>query len=85
MHSTKLRKVGGSVMLAVPPPILDALDLRVGASVDIRIEAGRLVVTPRVRASLTFDDLLAQCDETGPAEDGDRVWLEGAPIGNELL
>ena len=25
MHTTKLRKVGGSVMLAVPPALLDVL------------------------------------------------------------
>ena len=28
MHTTNLRKVGGSVMLAVPPPLLDILRLR---------------------------------------------------------
>ena len=30
MHTTNLRKVGGSVMLAVPPAILDQLHLRLG-------------------------------------------------------
>jgi hypothetical protein len=28
MHTTNLRKVGGSVMLAVPPALLDILHLR---------------------------------------------------------
>ena len=85
VHCTKLRKVGGSVMLVVPPPILDALELQVGACVGIGIEAGRRVVTPNMRVSFTLDDLLAQCDKTGPAEDGDRVWIQGAAIGSELL
>ena len=35
MHTTNLRKVGGSVMLAVPPALLDILHLRAGAKVGI--------------------------------------------------
>ena len=31
MHTTTLRKVGGSVMLSVPPALLDILHLRPGA------------------------------------------------------
>jgi antitoxin ChpS len=30
MHTTNLRKVGGSVMLAVPPALLDILQLEPG-------------------------------------------------------
>ena len=33
MHTTILRKVGGSTMLAVPPALLDLLRLRPGAKV----------------------------------------------------
>jgi antitoxin ChpS len=38
MHTTSLRKVGGSVMLAVPPAILDLLKLRAGATVGVSVE-----------------------------------------------
>jgi antitoxin ChpS len=44
MHTTNLRKVGGSVMLAVPPAILELLQLRAGATVGVSVEAGRLIV-----------------------------------------
>ena len=44
MHTTKLRKVGGSVMLAVPPALLDVLGLEPGAKVGIAVESDRLVV-----------------------------------------
>ncbi len=71
-------------MLAVPPALLDILELRAGARADIAIEEGRLVLAPRTRPSYTLDELLAQCDETAPADDGDRAWLEAKPIGNEL-
>ena len=85
VHTTKLRNVGGSVMLAVPQAMLDVLELRAGARVDIGIEKGRLMVAPRTRPSDTLDELLAQCDETGPDDHEDRAWLESRPVGNELL
>ena len=85
MHTTYLRKLRGSVMLAVPPALLDVLELRAGARVDIGIEHGRLTVAPRTRPSYTLDEILAQCDETAAADHEDRAWLEARPVGNELL
>lgn len=84
MHTTNLRKVGGSVMLKVPPALLDILGLRVGARVDIAVENGRLIVEPRKRPSYSLDELLAQCDETA-LSDEDRAWIEAKPVGDELL
>ena len=43
MHTTNLRKVGGSVMLAVPRAILDMLHLEAGATVGLA-DGERLVV-----------------------------------------
>lgn len=85
MHTSRLRKVGGSVMLAVPPALLDVLELEAGARVEIGLEKGRLVVVPRTRPSYSLDELLAQCDKTAPADEGDRGWLEARPVGSELL
>ena len=85
MHTTNLRKVGGSVMLTVPPVLLDILNLGAGAKVDIGVENGRLIVAPRTRPSYSLDELLAQCEETAPPDDGDRAWLDAKPVGNELL
>ena len=85
MHTTNLRKVGGSVMLAVPPALLDLLQLRVGARVDIGIEDSRLVVIPRTRPRYSLDELLAQCDETAPAAADERAWIDAKPVGNELV
>ncbi len=48
MHIS-LRKVGGSVMLALPPAILDLLHLQAGATVDIAVADGRLIVDPNPR------------------------------------
>lgn len=85
MHTTYLRKVGGSVMLAVPPTLLDVLNLGVGAKVDIGVEDGRLVVAPRMRPSYSLAELLAQCDDSAPDDNEDRAWLDSAPVGRELL
>ena len=85
MHATYLRKVGGSVMLALPPALLDVLNLRAGTSVRVGIEQGRLIVAPMMRPSYTLDELLARCDDTAPAGEGDRPWLKAEPVGNELL
>ena len=38
MHVTTLRKVGGSVMLAVTPALLDILRLEPGAKVGMTVE-----------------------------------------------
>ena len=85
MHTTNLRRVGGSVMLAVPPALLDILNLVVGAKVDIGVENGRLVIEPKARPRYTLDQLLAQCDENETLSPEDRVWIEAKPVGKELL
>ena len=93
MHITSLRKVGGSVMLAVPPALLNVLQLQPGAKVGIAVESGRLVVQPRQRQRYTLDELLAQCDPKArhsrkgskPASSQDRKWLDSKPVGSELI
>lgn len=85
MHTTTLRKVGGSIMLAVPPSILELLHLHAGATVGIVIDHGRLVVEPTVRPRYSLDELLAQCDASAEISEEDRDWLESKPVGSELL
>lgn len=85
MHTTNLRKVGGSVMLAVPPALLDVLHLSAGAKVGLAVDNGRLVVEPKARPRYTLDELLAQCDASAELTAEDREWLDAKPIGRELL
>jgi antitoxin ChpS len=85
MHTTNLRKVGGSIMLAVPPAILDLLQLRAGATVGLAVERGRLVIEPTLRPRYSLDELLAQCDASADLSAEDRAWLDNKPVGNELL
>ena len=85
MHTTNLRKVGGSIMLAVPPALLDILRLGAGAKVGLAIDNGRLVIEPQARPRYTLDELLAQCDPNTDLSTEDREWLDARPVGNELL
>ena len=85
MHTTNLRKVGGSVMLAVPPAFLDQLHLQVGATVGLVVDQGNLMVTPYPPPRYSLDELLAQCDASADLPSEDREWLDACPIGSELF
>ncbi len=85
MHTTNLRKVGGSVMLAVPPALLDVLDLSAGARVGLSVADGRLVVEPAKRHAYRLEELLSQCDPSAEPDAEDRAWLDARPTGGELL
>lgn len=85
LHPTKLRKIGGSVMLAMPPALLDMLRLGPGAQVGIAIESGRLIVEPQRRPRYRLDELLAQRNPEEPRSDEERGWLSDEPAGAETL
>ncbi|MDR1489726.1 MAG: antitoxin [Desulfovibrio sp.] len=84
MHTTHLRKVGGSVMLAVPPAVLDVLNLRAGTTVELAVEDGRMVIGAK-RRRYTLRELLEQCGATADASPQDREWTTSAAVGRELL
>ncbi len=85
MHTTNLRKVGGSVMLAVPPAILDLLQLQAGATVGVTGEGGRLVMESKPKPHYTLTELLADSDYSGEISDEDREWVTMSPVGRERL
>jgi antitoxin ChpS len=85
MHTTNLRKVGGSIMLAVPPALLDVLHLTAGAKVGLAIDNGRLVIEPQSRPRYTLAELLAASDYSQPQSSEDREWVDAPAAGGELL
>jgi antitoxin ChpS len=85
MHTTNLRKVGGSVMLTVPPALLDILDLRAGATVAVQVEDGRLVIEPCRRPRYSMTELLAKSDYSQPQEAADREWVDAPAVGGESV
>lgn len=87
MHCANLRRVGGSVMLAVPPALLEILNLTPGAQVGITLEDGRLIVAPLGRPRYALDALLDEAERSGayPLADAQREWVDAAPVGRELI
>jgi antitoxin ChpS len=81
MYTTNLRKVGGSVMLTVPPAFLDQLHLQ------LAVEGERLVVQTRPKPRYTLEELLAKCGPASADEEmseEDRIWINLPPVGREL-
>ena len=84
-HTARLRKVGGSVMLAIPPALLDALDLKSDAAVGMSVKAGKLLVEPKARPRYTLDDLLTQCSPDATADAEEREWIDAPAVGREVI
>jgi antitoxin ChpS len=84
-HKARLRKVGGSVMLAIPPALLEALDLSPDKPVGLVVRGGRLVVEPEPGRRYSLDELLEQCNPRARRSPEDRKWTTGAREGRELL
>ena len=72
-------------MLAVPPTLLDILNLQPGAKVGLTVQRGRLVVEPRQPPRYTLDELLQQCNPRATRSREDRQWLGGKATGRELI
>ena len=85
MYTTNLRKVEDSVMLTIPPGILDAVGLSADTKVNILVDGDRLVVEQRGRPSYTLEELLSQCDPHSDFSPEERGWLTSASVGKELL
>jgi antitoxin ChpS len=85
MYTSTLRKVGGSVMLAVPPAILDMLQLQSGAAVSMAVESGRLIMEPALSPKYSLQELLDQCDPVAPISAEDGLWSASSPKGMELV
>ena len=85
MHTTNLRRVGGSVMLAVPPALLEILHLQAGATVGVSVDGDHLVVSPQLRPRYTLAELLAASNYSQPHPPEEREWVDAPAVGRESL
>jgi antitoxin ChpS len=85
MHTTNLRKVGGSIMFAIPPSVLDLLGLHAGSTVGLVIEHDRLVIETKPKVHYSLVELLNQCDLSIAPSEEDKQWLDNKPTGKEIL
>ena len=84
LYATNLRKVGGSVMLAILPVFLDQLHLKAGAKVGLAVDHGCLVVNPEPKSRDTLAELLDVTDYSQPQPAEDQEWVDTPAIGGEL-
>ena len=84
MHKGVLRKVGGSVVVALPPAILKQLDIAAQSTVAIAVSGSDILLRPQRRPRYSLAELLANCDQDA-AWQLDEDWTSGAPEGRELL
>lgn len=84
-NTATLRTVGGSVMIAIPKPLLETLGVSANAKLDLTVEEGKLVAVPRKRPKYTLDELLAMGDPNADLTEEDRDWLSDPPKGNEVI
>jgi antitoxin ChpS len=85
MLLTTLRTVGGSVMFAIPKPILEGLGLSPNTQVGLSVSDGRLIVEPHSRPRYMLAELIGQCDLSAPVTEESQAWLEAEPAGREIL
>ena len=85
MHTVKLRAVGGSVMFAIPKPMLESLNLRANQQVGVSISGGHIIVEPKVKPRYVLAELMAQCDLEQPMVAEDQEWLAAPSVGREAI
>lgn len=85
MHTTNLRKVGGSIMLSVPPSLLQQLNLQAGSQVSISLDGQKLVVESSIKPHYTLSELLAASDYSKSQPASEREWIDAGDVGRELI
>lgn len=83
--TSRLRKVGGSVMVAIPPAVLEMAAFAPGQSVELSAEDNQVILKASRRPKYRLEDLLAQCDPDAPMSQEDLEWNQVQPVGGELI
>jgi antitoxin ChpS len=87
MANAKLRQVGGSTVVAIPPALLKQLRLAVNARVTIKVENDQLVISPEARPRYSLADIMGQCDLTAPLRrtKAERAFMDAPRAGKEEI
>ena len=81
----KLRRVGGSILVAIPPALLEQLDLASDAPVALSVEGRKLIVEPAERPRYSLSGLLAETRKSRRRRSKDVPWVSGPRAGRELI
>jgi antitoxin MazE len=76
---TVVRKWGNSLAVRLPQHVVESLSVSEGSALNVKVEAGELVMRP-TRPKYRLEDLLKH-HKPEHNHTGDEVW--GKPVGNE--
>ncbi len=87
MATAKLRHVGGSTVVAIPPALLKQLKLAADARVTVSVEKDQLVIRPEARPRYSLAQLMGQCDLTVPLRrsKAERAFMDAPRAGKEEI
>jgi antitoxin component of MazEF toxin-antitoxin module len=81
-----VKKWGNSAAIRIPVSVLQTAHIELDQDVDVREEAGRIVIEPvRARRRYTLEELVAQCDRQKRPSRQERAWLDSPPVGREAM
>ena len=85
MTTVNIRRVGGSLMVALPKKLIEPLQLGEGGEVDVQLVNDHLEIRQAV-PHYTLKELLAQCDYSAvPTDEVDSEWTGGTAAGREII
>lgn len=84
-YPVRLRKVGGSFMVAIPPAVLDELKLKPDTNIDLSVKAGQVILDPKQRPRYTLDQLIKEGRKAKNLKFKDKVWLNMPRAGREII
>jgi len=85
MHRSKLRTLGGSVVVTLPKQMLRSVNLQANDTVEISLVDGHFLIEPQRRPRYRLADLIAQCDFALSSSPEESEWLHSRPIGSEEI
>ena len=81
-----VRKWGNSAAIRLPAAVLEAARVNLDQVVDVREEAGRIVIEPvRQRPHYTLAELIASCGGKKRRSREEQDWMDAPPVGREAL
>ncbi len=79
-----IRDIGNSRGVVIPKKLLDELSAKTGDKMEMTVEDGKFVLTPKkAKPRYKLADLLAQCDESAPMPETLIEWDNAQSVGKE--
>lgn len=85
VFTTHLQEVGGSIMLAIPPALLEQLSLHAGDIVNLSLDHQSLIVERLGKPMYSLEALMTATAFDAPMGADDAVWMSSPAVGRELI